>query len=105
MKDQLAVVRDRWSGLDGIEVELLFRIFVTLEDPIPHVLLREDRPELREHRVAAGMVTVMMRVDDEPDRLTRHLPDLGDDSFGKRDSLPVSDLRVVVVVDDEHTLV
>src|SRR5918993_5983099 len=102
MKNQLAIVRDRWRGLDGIEVEVLFRIFVTLQDPIPHVLLRVDRPELREHRVAARMVYMMMRVDDESDRLTRHLPDLSDDSVGERDGLAVADLRVVVVVDDEH---
>src|SRR5918995_4272842 len=105
MENQLTIVGDRWRSLDRIKVELLFCVLVALENPIPHVLLRVNRPELRKHGIAAGMVAVMMRVDDESDRLARHLPDLRDDSFGERDRLSVAHLRVVVVIDDEHTFV
>ncbi len=60
---------------------------------------------LREHRIAAGVIAVMMRVDDESNGLLGDLPDFGKGRLGQLDGLPVPFLRVVVVVDHQHALV
>ena len=65
MEDQLAVVGDGRRRLHGIEVEALLRALVALQDSVPDVFLRVDRPELREHGIAACVIAVMVRVDDE----------------------------------------
>src|SRR5690606_35240648 len=47
-------------------------------------------------RVAAGVIAVMMRVDDVADRLVGELPDRGEDLVGERSELRVDDQHAVV---------
>src|SRR5918993_3906599 len=105
MKDELTVVRHRRRGFQWIEVERLLRVPVASENPVTHVLLCDDRSKLAEYGIAAGVVTMMMGVDDELDWLIRQLSDLGDNRVRHGHGLSVSHLPVVVIVDDQHTFV
>jgi len=65
------------------------------QHPLAHVVVGDDHGDGPERVVAAGVVAVVVRVDEVPDRLVRELPNLLDDA--RRHVL-------VLRVDDQHRL-
>jgi hypothetical protein len=88
VEDQLAVVTDGRRRGERVERRRLFLRAEACEDPLSHVLLRVDRRQPREDRVAAGMISVMVRVDHVADRPIGHLADLIQHRLSKLYGLP-----------------
>ena len=97
--------RKRLFGFGHGAGRVLAGALIAAHDVLARVLVRNDRGDFREHRIAAGMVAMMVRVHDPADRLARDLLHLVHDRLRHRNGLAVAPVEVVIGVDQKHALV